>query len=113
MDQYLPEMQEPDIELQSTVAAAPIGQQGAGPSHIEQNNEGATPRTVKFLQPDGSIWEYKDNFVGLPQWQIGTENGMEDYNDIRTHIEENNETAVDEMDEMEDNEEEQLIPETQ
>ncbi len=69
-------------------------QQGAGVAPIELQRAATAPRIVKFLQPDGSIWEYEDNFVmpddnpeTLPDDQENTETVPEGQIDVEIHEE--------------------------
>ena len=48
--------------------ASPDGQENEALANDNQTLNGAapaSPRIIKFLQPDGSIWEYEDTFMGL------------------------------------------------
>ncbi len=53
-----------NIELQGAAVVAPTDQHREAAVPKEPKTPGATmPRIIKFLQPDGSIWEYEDTFV--------------------------------------------------
>ncbi len=48
------------IELQGAAEAPSTDQPGAG---TDQEETGVHPKITKFLQPDGSIWQYQDMYI--------------------------------------------------
>ncbi len=55
------------IELQA--GGVPLDAQGGIGEEMQPPRLKKPHRIVKFLQPDGTIWEYEDNFVEPDEWK--------------------------------------------
>ncbi len=66
------------IELQGAAEAPSTDQPGACTAQEETKTTGMHPKITKFLQPDGSIWEYQDMYMEADGWKDNLETCVED-----------------------------------